>query len=121
MQRQQGLTMISWLLIFMVMGFFIMLGLRMGPIYMQNYMVKNIMQELQQEPLISRKPLIEIRKMLQRRFDINGIENLKREHIKISRAGGETTVAVVYEVRQPIVGNVDVVVSFNETLELIAN
>jgi hypothetical protein len=121
MHRQRGLTLISWLVVFMVIGFFIMLGLRLGPIYMHNYSVKNIMADLQQEPLISRKPVGEIRQMLMRRFDINGIENLGRDNIKISRSGGTTKVEVVYETRQHIAGNVDVVVTFNESLELIAN
>jgi hypothetical protein len=121
MARQRGITMISWLVILMVIGFFIMLGLRLAPIYMQNYTVKNIMTDLQQEPLISRKPVGEIRQMLQRRFDINGIDTLDRDNIKISRSGGETTVEVSYETRQHIAGNVDVVVTFNESLKLIAN
>jgi len=121
LHRQRGLTLISWLVMFMVIGFFIMLGLRLGPIYMQNYSVKNIMADLQQEPLISRKPVGEIRQMLMRRFDINGIRNLGRDNIKISRSGGKTKVEVAYETRQHIAGNVDVVVTFNESLDLIAN
>jgi hypothetical protein len=121
LRRQQGLTLISWLVILMMVGFFIMLGLRLAPVYMQNYTVKNILTDLQQEPLISRKPPGEIRQMLLRRFDINGIENLGRENIKVSRAGGKTKVEVAYETRQHIAGNVDVVVTFNESLDLIAN
>ena len=121
MARQHGITMISWLVILMVVGFFIMLGLRLAPIYMQNYTVKNIMTDLQQEPLISRKPVSEIRNMLQRRFDINGIDTLDRENIKINRSGGVTSVEVTYETRQHIAGNVDVVVTFNESINLIAN
>jgi hypothetical protein len=121
LQKQRGLTLITWLIILMMIGFFIMLGLRMAPIYMQNYTVKNIVTDLQKEPLISRKPPGEIRKMLMRRFDINGIENLGRENIKITRSGGTTKVEIVYETRRHIAGNVDVVVMFNESLDLIAN
>ena len=119
--KQSGLTLITWLIIFMMIGFFIMLGLRLAPIYMQNYTVKNIVTDLQKEPLISRKPVGEIRKMLINRFDINGIENLGRDNIKITRTGGTTKVEVVYETRQHIAGNVDVVVMFNESIDLIAN
>jgi hypothetical protein len=120
-RRQRGITLITWLVIFMVIGFFIMLGLRLAPIYMHNYSVKNIITDLQKEPLISRKPVGEIRTMLMRRFDINGIEDLGRDNIKITRTGGTTKVEVVYETRQHIAGNVDVVVMFNESIDLIAN
>ena len=120
-RQQQGLTLITWLLILMMVGFFVMLGLRLGPIYLQNYTVKNIMTDLQEEPLVSRKTVGEIRQMLLRRFDINGIRSLGRENIKIVRAGGKTKVEVAYEVRQHIAGNVDVLVTFNDAIELIAN
>jgi chaperonin GroEL (HSP60 family) len=120
-RQQQGLTLFTWLVIFMMIGFFVLLGLRLAPVYMQNYSVKNIMADLQQEPLVSRKPMGEIRQMLLRRFDINGIRDLGRENIKLSRSGGKTKVQVMYETRQHIAGNVDVVVMFNESLELTAN
>jgi hypothetical protein len=120
-RQQQGLTLITWLVILMMVGFFIMLGLRLAPIYIQNYTVKNILTDLQQEPLVSRKPAGEIRQMLLNRFDINGISTLGREDIQIRRSGGKTDIKVVYETRQHVVGNVDVVVMFNESIELIAN
>ncbi|MGD8589847.1 MAG: DUF4845 domain-containing protein [Chromatiales bacterium] len=119
--KQQGLTLITWLVIFMMIGFFILLGLRLGPIYLQNYTVKNIITDLQQEPLVSRKPVGEIRQMLLSRFDINGIRDLNRKNIKLSRSGGTTKIEVVYETRQHVVGNVDVVVMFNDSIELTAN
>ena len=120
-RQQRGATLITWLVIFMMIGFFIMLGLRLAPIYMQNYTVKNIIEDLQTEPMIGRKPVGEIRQMLLRRFDINGIRELGRDNVKISRSGGTTKVEVAYETRQHIVANVDVVVTFNESLDLIAN
>ena len=120
-RQQRGATLITWLVIFMMIGFFIMLGLRLAPIYMQNYTVKNIIEGLQTEPMIGRKPVGEIRQMLLRRFDINGIRELGRDNVKISRSGGTTKVEVAYETRQHIVANVDVVVTFNESLDLIAN
>jgi hypothetical protein len=121
LQEQHGMTMISWLLMFMVLGFFVMLGLRLAPVYLENYTIKNALTSLQQEPLINRKPIGEIRRMLNRRFDINSIDHLSRENIKISRSGGVTKVAVNYEKRQPIIGNIDVIVTFDESITLITN
>lgn len=121
MKRQRGLTMISWLVILTVIGFFIMVGLRVGPVYMEHYSVKNIVQSLEQEPFISRKPVGEIRKMLLRRFDINSIRNVTRDHLKIRRSGGVTTIEIGYEQRRPIAGNMDVIMTFNESIELVAN
>lgn len=121
MKKQHGMTMISWLVILAVIGFFIMIGLRIGPVYMEHYTIKNILESIQNEPLISRKPVGEIRMMLLKRLDINNIRDLNREHIKIRRAGGVTTIEIDYEKRRPIAGNLDVIMMFNESVELIAN
>ena len=121
MTRQHGITLISWLVILMVIGFFITLGLRLAPIYMQFYTVKSVVTALPEEPLIGRKTVGEIRSMLDKRLEMNGIEFLKRDDIKISRSKGVTTVVVRYEARKPMVANVDIVVSFNESVTLNAN
>ncbi len=121
LKRQRGLTMISWLVVLIVIGFFIMVGLRVGPVYLEHYSIKNILFSLKEEPFISRKPVGEIRSMLIRRFDINSIKNIDRDQIKIRRSGGVTTIELSYEQRRPIAGNMDVIMTFNESLELVAN
>ena len=121
MHKECGLTMISWLLILSMIGFFVMVGLKVVPVYMQHYTIKNVVESLEQEPLISRKPVGEIRKMLMNRLDVNHVRNINRDHINIRRTGGITTVEISYEERRPIAGNLDVIMSFNESIQLIAN
>jgi hypothetical protein len=79
------------------------------------------MESLRAEPLISRKTVTEIRKMLMRRLDMNNIQYLGKEEIKISRASGVTTITISYEKRKPIVGNISLVMTFDDSVELIAN
>lgn len=121
MKHEHGMTMISWLLVLTVSGFLVMVGLKVVPIYMEHYSVRQVMQSMKQEPFISRKPVSEIRKMILRRFDMNSIRSLNRDHIKIYRSGGVTKIDVNYEERRAIVGNLDVIVTFSESIELIAN
>ena len=120
MKHEHGMTMISCLLILTVIGFFIMLGLKVGTVYMEHYSVRQVMKSIQHEPLVSRKPVAEIRKMLERRFDMNSIRSLKRDNVKIRRSGGVTKSDGNYEQRRPIVGNLDVLITFSESIELIA-
>ncbi len=121
LQRQRGLTMISWLVVLMVIGFFIMVGLRVVPVYLEHYTVKNVLKSLEEEPFISRKPVSEIRKILVKRFGINNVRSINRDHIKIRRSSGVTTIELNYEQRRPIAGNMDVIMTFSESLELVAN
>ena len=119
--KQQGLTFISWLVIIIVVGFFIMVGIKITPVYLEHFAVKKSMESLKAEPLISRKSLVEIRKMMMRRLDMNSIQYLNKEEIKITRAGGVTTIVISYEKRKQIIGNISLVMTFDNSVELIAN
>ena len=120
-KRQRGFTMLGWLVVLTVAGFFIMIGLKVGPVYLENYTIRSVIQSLQNEPLINRKPIGEIRTMLMRRLDINNIRSLQRDQIQIKRTGGVTTISLIHEERRPVIGNVDVIIAFDEFVELIAN
>jgi len=115
------MTMISWLVVLIMIGFFVMVGLRVVPVYLEHYSIKNILFSLKEEPFVSRKPIGEIRSMLIRRFDINSITNIDRDQVKVRRAGGVTTIELNYEQRRPVAGNMDVIMTFSESLELVAN
>jgi hypothetical protein len=120
-KRQQGLTFISWLVILVVVGFFVLIALKVTPVYMEHFSVKAALESLKNEPLISRKPVSEIRKMLNRRLDMNSIYSLTKDQILIDRRGGVTTVRIKYEERRNIVGNMSLVMSFDDSIELISN
>lgn len=120
-KNQQGLTMISWLLVLTMVGFFIMMGMKLAPVYLQHYTIQNVLESLRKDALVSRKPVTEIRTMLSRRLDMNSIKKLKRENVKIRRSSGITTIEVNYEERRPIAGNLDAIMTFHESVELVSN
>ena len=53
-----------------------------------------------------------------RRLYINYSENVKPENVKIERIDGGWNMKVNYEVRRPLVGNLDVVGKFDHTVDL---
>ena len=119
--RQRGMTGAGWLLVLFLIGFFSLLSLKLAPIYMEHYTVKTVLASLENEPLITKKGVAEIRKMIKRRMKVNGIYDFDKDYIAITREGGITTVDIDYEVQRNIVGNVDILVTFSESLELVSN
>jgi hypothetical protein len=119
--KQQGLTFISWLVVLVMIGMFVLVGIKVTPVYLENFAVKKTLESLQQEPLISRKSVREIRKMLMRRLDMNSIYDLNKDDIAIKRSGGVTTITISYEERRNIVGNLSLVMTFEDSVELISN
>ena len=121
LRKQQGLTFISWLVILVVAGFFVMVGIKITPVYLEHFAVRKSLESLRNEPLISRKPLTEIRKMLMRRLDMNSIRHLGKDQIHFTRSGGVTKITISYDERKPIVGNMALIMTFEDSIELIAN
>jgi len=119
--RQRGMTGAGWLLVLFLIGFFSLLTIKLAPIYMENYTVKTVLASLEQEPLITKKSVGEIRKMIRRRMKVNGIYDFEKDAVKITRSGGVTKVEITYEVQKSVAGNVDLLVFFSDSVELVSN
>ncbi|MCU7863015.1 MAG: DUF4845 domain-containing protein [Candidatus Thiodiazotropha sp. (ex Lucinoma borealis)] len=121
LQKQRGLTFISWLIILIVAGFLIMVGIKITPVYLDHFSVITALEAVEKEPFSARKSIRELRRMITKRLDVNSIRHVTNDHINIKRAGGITTINIAYEERRPIVYNISLVMVFDETVELTAN
>jgi len=120
-QRQKGMTGVGWLVVLALIGFFSMLVLKVGPIYMTHYSVKTVLESLEEEPLITRKSSIEVKNMLMKRLKVNGIYDMNSKYIKVKKSGGVMTADITYQVQENVVGNLDILVSFSDQVELVSN
>lgn len=118
---QRGMTAIGWLIVLGILSFFVLLVLRLAPGYLEFYKVKSVLESLQQEPYLGSKTPMEIRKLIDRRVEVNAIDSINGKDFIIVQANGKTTIQAQYEVRVHIVGNVDAVSSFDESVEVVAH
>jgi hypothetical protein len=120
--RQTGLTFISLLLLLMMLGFFALLALRLGPVYLENYTIRSVLQGIKQQPGLDEQSPQAIRAMIAKRLYVNEVRRFDnqqgREYLTIKRHDNYLTVSIDYEVRQHILGNVDAMVSFSDSVEL---
>jgi len=84
-QTQRGMTAIGILIVLSLIAFFTLLVLRLVPPYLENFNVTSSLKSLQQEAGIKDKTPGEIRNLLQRRLDINDVENVKKENVTIEK------------------------------------
>ena len=120
-EKQRGLTLISWLIVFIMAGFLIMVGIKITPVYIDHFAVKSILESVKKEPFAGRKSVRELRNMIMKRLDINTVRHVTRDHIAIKRSKGVTTIKIAYEERRHVVHNIALVITFEETAELTAN
>lgn len=116
--RQSGLTFISILMLLVILGFYVYLGLKLLPIYLEYYKVKSVVSAVQKENQTAQQTPEQIRQTLMNRFYINEVRRLTGKEIKIKPVPAGTLVEVEWEVREPALGNVDMVVYFNEKFEI---
>jgi Domain of unknown function (DUF4845) len=117
-KRQGGLTFISVVFILGLIAFFVLLALKIGPIYLDHSKVVSALDELKKTPDIEQQSEAEIRNSLSKRFDINYVNDVTQKDITITRHGGYLKVVIEYEVVRKIVGNLSVLVEFNDVIEV---
>lgn len=116
-KRQQGLTLISLIVILGFIGFLALLIMKVGPIYMDHSKVVNALAAVKETTDIGSKGEDEIRTILSKRFNMNYVADIKPEQIKITKRGNYLKVEANYEVVEKILGNLSVLVQFDDVVE----
>lgn len=117
-RTQSGITLIGFLVVLAVAGFFAYIGMKLFPMYQEFYSVKSALRGLANEPGIATQDPAKIQDLFFRRLYINYSDNVKPENVKLSRGERGWKMEVNYEVRKPMVYNIDVVGKFNAVQEL---
>lgn len=115
--KQGGLTLLGFMMVLMVGGFFAFIGMKLFPVYSEYYSVVQSMKGLQAEPGAANMSPAQIRAALDRRFNISYVDSVKPEHIKVTRNNGYN-LNIKYEVRRPLAYNLDYVAKFDKTVDL---
>ena len=116
--KQQGATAIGTLLIFAMIAVFVFIGLKLFPIYYESFKVSSALKSLKSEVGIKDKPQHEIIRLITNRLSIDDVEHVTPEDIIIDRTGRELKVYIDYQVQTNLIGNIDLLVSFEKHIEV---
>ncbi|MEM1411568.1 MAG: DUF4845 domain-containing protein [Pseudomonadota bacterium] len=117
-KRQEGMSLVGFLLVLTMVIFFAYLAMRITPIYIEFYSVRQAMNGVAKEPGSANFSPFDVKdKMLSRLYISYSDGNVTRENIKVVRNNGVWMV-VQYDVRKPVMGNLDVIASFDERIML---
>ncbi len=117
-RKQQGLTVIGFLMVLTMVLFFVFLGMRIAPIYLEYYSVVSAMNGLAKERGSAQYSPYDIKAKILNRLYVSYTDgNVHEENIRIVRRQG-VQLRITYEVRKPIIGNLDVIASFDELVTL---
>jgi len=115
---QRGLTLISLATILFLIGFFTLLILKIGPIYMNHGKVMNAMAAVEKDPDLLTMSREQIKNSFDKRFNINYVDHISSNDLKITKRSNYVKVELQYEVVEKIFGNLSVLVEFDEHFEV---
>lgn len=118
--RQNGATLMGLLMTAALIGFFAYVGMKLVPVYIENYGVKAALNSLADEGA-QNGSVAEIRNRLMKRLDVNDVDSVRPEDVEIKTMGKSRVVSVNYEVRTRFYGNLHLLMIFNESTVLADN
>ena len=117
---QRGITLIGFVLVLMVAGFFAYLLMRLFPVYSEYFSLVRVMNETAAEANVGTKTPEQIKESMDRRMYISYITNVTKKDIQVGRENGIYKMRVKYEVRGKLIYNLDFIASFDKSVNLVS-
>lgn len=121
MQRNvRGITLLGFLVMLCVVGFFAYVAMRLVPAYVEYFGVVKSMEMVKMEPGSGQRSIEEIRRDLSLKFDTQYVDenDVPPQAIQLKREGGGSVLRIAYEKRVKFMYNVDLLVSFDKSVKL---
>ncbi len=117
-KSQQGLTLLSIAFILFLIGFFVLLTLKIVPIYLDHNKVKNAMAALEKDPAFPTMSEYDIKNSLGKRFNLNFVYDVTPDDVKVSKSGTHTKVEIEYETVVKLAYNLSILAEFHDVIEV---
>lgn len=127
--RQKGITLLGFIIVAAVVSFFALVGIKIFPLYMESFGVTQSLTSVVNQPNAAEMSPRELQRSFLRHAQINSLYRFNdgniRDHMTVSQpARGSTvprTITFAYEARTHMFGKLDIVLVYEEVLELGAN
>ena len=114
-RKQTGLTLISLLIMVSIGIFVVTTFVKIVPVYIENFNVESALGSIANEIDEKKIKPKDIKSKLKKRLEFNNVTRITNDNIMISGGEEHTTLSIAYEVRKPIIGNIDFVMKFSNS------
>ncbi len=119
-RSQKGITLLSFIMILVIAGFFAYLFMRLFPTYTEYYSAVNDIKAVTQVAGADKDTPAKIRDSLYRRFQISYVESINLDKdVKFIKDKDGKSLVLKYEVRKPLIYNLDYVAKFERTFPIL--
>ena len=117
-RTQRGMTLISFIIVLAVVGVFVYMGMKLIPMYSEYYAVKRALAAMKSDPSMANADPARVRDFFFRKLYVSYADNVKKEHLKVERRDSGYLMTVDYEIRKPLIYNLDIVGKFHAEEQL---
>lgn len=118
--RQKGIGWFGLLFVLGVLGFFTVVGMKVLPLYLNQMKIASSVSKVAGDPSNADAEVGELRKSLQRYWDIESIDALTPKDVKVKRTEQGRFLSYDYEAREHLFYNIYVVIHFQADVPLRA-
>lgn len=118
MEKQKGMTFISWVVVLVFIGFHFMMAIKIVPLFAEDHTIDGMWKGLENEPSLVGASTQKIQEHILKKLKINNVYALTKDDIKIKRDKDYYLVIVEYEPRGKIIGKLDYIVSFKHEAKI---
>ncbi|WP_245932464.1 DUF4845 domain-containing protein [Isoalcanivorax indicus] len=115
--RMRGLSMVGWMVVIVIAVVLGTAAIRIIPAYLEYSTINTAINNTLQDSRIIMQSDNEIRQAIDRRFSVNNVTAVSSRDLAISKDGGRLHIGLDYEVREPLFGNIDLVIAFQKDYE----
>jgi hypothetical protein len=117
--KQTGVTFIGWIILLIPIAICLYAGIRLAPVYLNYMKVAKTLEQLKTEIKGSEAgSATEIRKTIQKHFDVESVDYPEAKDIKVTRDGRNWVVSAAYDDQAPLFSNLFILVTFDKSVTL---
>ncbi|MEX2367163.1 MAG: DUF4845 domain-containing protein [Pseudohongiellaceae bacterium] len=116
-KSQRGASFFATILIVVLIGIFLIAGLKIVPAYMDNGVIVNAMEGIIANNDMNQITVAQVRTQIQRTLNVNGIDNFDSNNIRFVTESGRNYIDINYDTRVDLFYNIDAMVSFENRFE----
>jgi len=114
MYKQRGATFVFWVFFLALIGFLLMLGIKLFPVYYKGFTTQKIVEEIAIEMQGKKPNKKQLWQSIDKRININSVYGVNRDHFVYEKNKDSVEFGLDYEVRIPVIANLDAIAKFDQ-------
>ncbi|MCK5648635.1 MAG: DUF4845 domain-containing protein [Gammaproteobacteria bacterium] len=120
-KQQKGFTLVGWIFVMAIAGYFIYLAMILTPFIVGNHTMDRILESLKEEPGITQKSKREIWRLIENRMLINQVRSVTKDDFEIVKENNKVIVYLEYDDKIRFMNHVYILIERNKSVELVRN